>query len=137
VCPSIILTLHKRQFTNNLTTSTTRITSRWEREDSLNCKFHGWRSCILKTTHYSTIWIYIEKVKSYVWYHIEYIRITMIHHNFPKVILNNFCKITVNCCDSGILTVIPKTSKGTRLVGKKNILTTDKSMNFSRQDFLL
>jgi hypothetical protein len=32
----------------------------------------------------------------YVWYHSGYVRIMVIHRDFPKVTLYNFCKIMVN-----------------------------------------
>jgi hypothetical protein len=46
---------------------------------------------------------------AYVWYHSEYVRITVTHRDFTKATLCSLCKITVSHHDSGISIVIPNT----------------------------
>ncbi|KAK2446940.1 hypothetical protein QL285_006353 [Trifolium repens] len=43
----------------------------------------------------------------YVWYRGGYVRITVIHHDFPKAIKCCFCKIIVDHRDSDTFTIIP------------------------------
>jgi hypothetical protein len=43
----------------------------------------------------------------YIWYHGWYVRITVIHRNFSKTTLCNFCKIMASHFDSDIFILIP------------------------------
>jgi hypothetical protein len=43
----------------------------------------------------------------YIWYHVGYVKITVIHLDFLKVTFCNFYKITVSHRDSDIFNVIP------------------------------